>query len=103
MLEAFFSVQMAFDAGTRKFAAVKLLFNGQEFALWKATIGTCVQANKDKFNTASGQTDFVNIVESTLEDRTKTALDDPKGKLDSVQIEALHQVIEMLSLIDEPR
>jgi hypothetical protein len=100
---AFFSVMMAVDeSSTTPFIPVKIPFGNAEYTIWKATIGTVVQSNLALLATDAGRTDFIKKVANTIKDRTIVTLSDPKANLTAVEVEALHQVVEVLMLIDDP-
>jgi hypothetical protein len=92
---AFFSVLMATGGDSNNpFIPVSIP--------WKSTVGTIAQANKALLNTVQGRKDFVTKVADTLKDQSILTLADPKANLTALDVAALHQMIEVLVLIDDP-
>lgn len=98
VLQAFFKVQMS--SNFIHFTPVSF----GSVPVWRATLGTICEKNKARFKNAQGRIDFINTVKATVTDMTATTSTDPvKATLDSTDVDALQQIVEMLSLLGQDR
>jgi hypothetical protein len=102
ILYAFFTINTATD-GT-KFIAPSFNRGGTTYTIWKSTLGTIVQANKDGLTSPAKELEFMNAVLAHAMDPSKR-LTPMTGtwKLSVQDSDALYQIVEMLSLINEAR
>lgn len=101
-LSAFLSVQYYYEA-----PFFVLPSTGQPYNvwIWKRTIGTILQKNEAHLQNAEKATAFVNAVEAHLKTGQIEAMDaTAEGyAVDTDDTRALHQMVEVLSLIGTPR
>ena len=108
-ISAFLSVQSAMSGNL--FADIMIRLGDQEQAIWRETIGTCVQSNVGALQGLIAETgsdqEFIDAVAnhlSNVSNRKATfsvTLHDQEFNLSQVQVESLFQVIEVLMLIDQ--
>jgi len=73
---------------------------GGRRTIWRETLGTICQKNRHKLRSSEGVERFVAAVRQAAEAYSTTPITGD-ATLDRDDLEALHQIVDMLSLIDE--